>query len=106
MAYIQWKEANDTEKLAILDNITGKGEMWSTPGRYLRHSMLLVLAEVAGDVFPPQVFYNAFEEPTAEKATPEQIRTAALEMYQNLTDRRKKTETTSESDSSESSDSD
>ncbi|KUJ10066.1 uncharacterized protein LY89DRAFT_268856 [Mollisia scopiformis] len=62
MTYIRCLEEDDSLKLAIMDKLEGKGNMWATAGKYLRKSTLLILAKSAHDNFLPEIFFeNTFD---------------------------------------------
>jgi hypothetical protein len=59
MTYLYYKKLG---RIKWASQIEAHGYMWATPGRYLRQSMLQVLARQVSDHYLPEVFWKTDEE--------------------------------------------
>lgn len=62
---LHWKREGKMDCIEqVLNRTSIRGYLWATPGRYLRESMLTMLARKVSDHFSPEAFYGqaTFEE--------------------------------------------
>ena len=86
ITYLHAKKAGDIPWVA---EVEAKGQMWATPGPYLRQSMLVTLARQVSDHYLPEVFFEGVtfaEAAGSSRMSPEDEEIAALSLAMKIDD--------------------
>ena len=89
--------------MAWVNEIEAKGNIWASPGPYLRHSMLLTLARKISDHFLPEALYGTTFHTAVGSAArpPEEEKDLVLSLASRIKDtRRARSEEAEDLDSS------